>query len=56
MDVRSCTICGAETVGVFLLDRGCVCSSDTVQGLCLQHAHESEPLGSFEQLAEWEDD
>jgi hypothetical protein len=41
--------CPDEATYICLMDKGCACyPNDRVQLLCAQHAHESEPLGSFE--------
>jgi hypothetical protein len=43
-----CSMCADEAVFVCFMNQGCACRpDDRVQFLCAQHAHESEPLGSF---------
>lgn len=38
----------ASAVGLFELDKGCVCHPEQRQHLCIDHAIKSTPLGGFE--------
>jgi hypothetical protein len=38
-----CSLCDTEAVAVFHFSRGCHCSSEPIQALCLHHAHKSGP-------------
>ena len=42
-----CHLCESLAVGIFDLPGGCVCSPDTTQALCAQHALKSTALGGI---------
>lgn len=47
-----CRFCSSEAVGLYALDRGCVCyPDDREQALCAQHVVRATPLGGFDLVA-----
>lgn len=48
-----CRFCGSPAVVLVAMSEGCVCyPDDREQFLCRQHEWKSEPIGSFEVIAE----
>jgi hypothetical protein len=42
-----CNLCDDKPAGLFSMPKGCVCSPDILQYLCMQHVVRATPLGGM---------